>query len=90
VRCPAKGQGYGGQDVNVMGGPRIPDHAGKGEKMKKKDVEIGRKYMAKVSRQMTVVKILDESPYGGWRARNVLTGREVRVKSAARLRYPVR
>lgn len=58
--------------------------------MKKKDIQIGRSYVAKISGELTVVRLLDESPYGGWDAKNVRTGRAVRIKSAAKLRrrYP--
>jgi hypothetical protein len=54
--------------------------------MRKKDVVVGRKYYAKVSDRVVVVEILGESQYGGWNARNETTGREVRIKSAQRLR----
>ena len=54
--------------------------------MKKSDVQIGHTYLAKVSGQVVPVKILGESPYKGWIARNEKTGREVRIKSAQRLR----
>jgi hypothetical protein len=32
------------------------------------------------------VRITGESPYGGWRGTNLATGREIRIRSAARLR----
>ncbi len=57
--------------------------------MRKKDVEIGGEYGAKVSNQLTRVRITGESPYGGWDAVNIATGRPVRIKTAARLRYAV-
>lgn len=56
--------------------------------MKKKDVVVGGKYIAKVSGQPTVVRIDSESIYGGWNATNIKTGRSVRIKSAQRLRRP--
>lgn len=56
--------------------------------MKKKNIEIGQTYVAKVSGRITAVRIVDESPYGGWNAVNVATGRSVRIKSAQRLRRP--
>lgn len=43
------------------------------------------KFYAVVSDKRTVVRITDESRYGGWNAVNVTTGREVRIRSAARL-----
>jgi hypothetical protein len=61
--------------------------------MKKSEVVIGRHYKCRVSGVITVVKILAESPYGGWTAKNIKTGREVRIKSAQKLRteyYDVR
>ena len=54
--------------------------------MKKADVKIGGIYLAKVSQQLTKVQLVRESPYGGWDATNLATGRTVRIKTAARLR----
>ena len=53
--------------------------------MKSKDVVIGNIYRAKVSGQKVDVRILRESEYGGWVARNTVTGRDVRIKTAGRL-----
>ena len=58
--------------------------------MKKKDIEIGRRYAAKVSGKLATVRIVRESPYGGWDAMNTATGRKVRIKTAARLRRQIR
>jgi len=55
--------------------------------MKKKDVVVGRTYMAKVSGQVVPVHLIAESPYGGWNGVNEATGRAVHVRSAARLRW---
>lgn len=57
--------------------------------MKKNDVETGATYVAKVSGKLARVRIERESPYGGWDATNVDTGRRVRIKSAQRLRRAV-
>jgi len=54
--------------------------------MKKNQAIIGKTYTAKVSGKITTIRLLRESPYGGWDAVNTATGREVRVKTAARLR----
>ena len=54
--------------------------------MKKRDVVIGAVYEAKVSGKLCPVRIRRESPYGGWDATNMSTGRDVRIKSAQRLR----
>jgi hypothetical protein len=56
--------------------------------MKKAEVEIGGQYIAKVSGKPQVVRIMRESPYGGWDAVNVKTSRAIRIKSAQRLRRP--
>ena len=58
--------------------------------MKKAQVEIGKSYAAKVSGRITMVTIRSESIHGGWNGRNVETGRDVRIKSAQRLRYEVK
>ncbi len=54
--------------------------------MKKQHVQIGHKYLAKVSGKLVTVLIERESPHGGWVATNMSTGRDVRVKTAGRLR----
>lgn len=54
--------------------------------MKKTEVELRGVYVAKVSGQLVTVRIDRESPYGGWDATNLATGRAVRIRSAARLR----
>ena len=58
--------------------------------MLKRDVVVGKKYIAKISNKLTVVRIDRESPYGGWNATNTVTGREVRIRSAGKLRAEVR
>ena len=57
--------------------------------MKKASVQIGHTYNVKVSQTMAKVKITGESPYGGWVGTNLHTGREVRIRSAQRLRSEV-
>ena len=57
--------------------------------MKKSEVQVGATYVAKVSGKLAHVRIVSESQYGGWNAVNTLTKREVRIKSAARLRRKV-
>jgi hypothetical protein len=58
--------------------------------MKKRDIEIGQTYMAKVSGKLVPVRITTESVHGGWNAVNTTTGRDVRIRSADRLRRPVK
>lgn len=55
--------------------------------MKKKDVKIGGKYAVKVSGQIVPVIIVWKSRFGGWVGVNTRTGREVKIKTAQRLRY---
>jgi hypothetical protein len=57
--------------------------------MLKRDVKIGGRYKAKVSGGVVTVAILSESIYGGWNAKNEKTGRQVRIRSAQRLREAV-
>lgn len=54
--------------------------------MKSKDVIVGECYTAKVSGQITAIKVLAAKPSGGFRAVNLATNREVNTRSAARLR----
>lgn len=57
--------------------------------MKKKDVKIGTIYAVKVSGKISPVKILCVNQYGGWDAVNTKTNRNVRLRTAGRLRYEV-
>jgi len=54
--------------------------------MKKSDIQIGKQYTAKGTHKLVVVEILAENPHGGWDAKNLSTGKIVRIKSAQRLR----
>ncbi len=54
--------------------------------MKKNEVKICQCYMAKVTNSEVPVRIEAENPHGGWDAKNVATGRKVRIKTAQRLR----
>jgi len=56
--------------------------------MRKKDVSIGGKYLAKVSGARVMIQILGESQFGGWDAKNLATGRQIRIKTAGRLTDP--
>lgn len=58
--------------------------------MKKNEITIGGVYVAKVSGRIVPVRITGASPYGGWDGINTKTTRAVRIRSAARLRCPVR
>ena len=57
--------------------------------MRKSEVEIGALYIAKISNRLVTIRIHNESMYGGWNAKNTVTGRWVRIKSAAKLRERV-
>jgi len=54
--------------------------------MKKAQVQIGQTYICKVSGRLAEVRVESECPYGGWWAVNTQTGRQVRIRSAQRLR----
>ncbi|HSX21148.1 MAG TPA: hypothetical protein VLE97_00045 [Gaiellaceae bacterium] len=58
--------------------------------MKLKDVQVGGRYVAKVSGELTIVRLTREASYGGWMATNEKTGREIHVRSAQRLWRPAR
>ncbi len=57
--------------------------------MKKSEIRVGGKYVARISGKLTTVMIVSESLYGGWNAVNTASNREVRIKTAAKLRKPV-
>ena len=54
--------------------------------MKRRDVTLGQVYAVKVSGRIQPVRLIAESPHGGWVGRNEQTGREIRIRSAAKLR----
>lgn len=54
--------------------------------MKKANVVLGGKYVVKVSGKLVTVRLDREHYNGGWIGTNLSTGREVRVRTAARLR----
>lgn len=57
--------------------------------MKAKDVSIGKVYAVKVGEKIRPVRLDSVSRYGGWDATNLATSRTVRIRTAAKLRYPV-
>jgi hypothetical protein len=57
--------------------------------MKKAEVEIGESYEAKVSGRIATVTITSVCHYGGWYAKNMATGKTIRIKGAQRLRKHV-
>jgi hypothetical protein len=61
--------------------------------MKQVDVHTGGVYVAKVSGKLTKVRLDEECWFGtrrsGWLATNLATGRQVHIRSAAKLRKEV-
>lgn len=57
--------------------------------MLKSQVSIGKTYVAKVSNSLVRVRLDSVCSYGGWNATNLDTNRQVRIKSAAKLRKEV-
>jgi len=58
--------------------------------MQKHNVQIGTTYIVKVSGMLAKVRITREHPRGGWYGTNLATGREIRIRTAARLRSEVK
>ena len=58
--------------------------------MRKHDVTLNQVYAVKVSGRVQPVRLVAENPNGGWVGRNEQTGRAIRIRSAAKLRYPVK
>lgn len=54
--------------------------------MKKSEVTLGKVYAVKVSGKIVPVRLDSESTCGGWNGTNLNTKREVRIRSAAKLR----
>ena len=57
--------------------------------MTKAKVSIGTTYIVKVSGSLAKVRLTRECEYGGWYGTNLATGREIRIRTAARLRAAV-
>ena len=58
--------------------------------MRKAEVEIGRYYRVKVSGQVVpVVLTRYYHTFSGWYGRNLFTGRNIKIRSAARLRSEI-
>ena len=54
--------------------------------MQKHKVKVGSTYIVKVSGTLARVRITREHARGGWYGTNLATGREIRIRTAARLR----
>ena len=57
--------------------------------MQKHNVKVGSTYIVKVSGALAKVRITREHARGGWYGTNLATGREIRIRTAARLRSEV-
>ena len=57
--------------------------------MQKQNVHIGTTYIVKVSGTLAKVRLTREHERGGWCGTNLATGREIRIRTAARLRSEV-
>ena len=57
--------------------------------MQKQNVHIGTTYIVKVSGTLAKVRLTREHDRGGWYGTNLATGREIRIRTAARLRSEV-
>ena len=57
--------------------------------MKKSEITLGAFYQAKISGRLTVIQLDYESEYGGWYGTNLATSKQVRIRSAAKLRKQV-
>jgi len=57
--------------------------------MKKREVQVGAEYVAKVSGKLAHIRITGVNPHGGWNAVNVDTKRDVHIRGAQRLRRRV-
>lgn len=56
---------------------------------KSDDIQIGHTYIVKVSGHLVPVRLVSVCSYGGWIGRNLNTGREIRIRTAAKLRREV-
>ena len=56
--------------------------------MTKDEIKIGGTYLAKVTDRVVPIRIDAENRHGGWDATNLVTNKQIRIKSAQRLRGP--
>lgn len=54
--------------------------------MKKTEVKINHPYTAKIGGKLTIVRILAEHPTGGWKGRDMFTGKILHISSGRALR----
>ncbi len=54
--------------------------------MQAKDIAIGQSYLVKISGRLQQVKIVKICTNGGWIGVNLATGREIRLRTGARVR----
>lgn len=54
--------------------------------MQAKDIFVGSIYLVKISGKIQQVKIIKTCPTGGWMATNLATGRDIRLRTGARVR----
>ena len=57
--------------------------------MQKQNVTVGTTYIVKVSGTLAKVRLTRDHPRGGWYGTNLATSREIRIRTAARLRSEV-
>ena len=57
--------------------------------MQQDQVQIGKTYAAKVTDKLAPVRIDSENEHGGWNATNLRTNKQIRIKSAQRLRNEI-
>ena len=58
--------------------------------MKKNEVKVDHIYQVKVSNRLVPVQIVRVNPIKGWIGLNLITRREIHIKTAARLRKEVK
>lgn len=58
--------------------------------MKKAEVSVGKCYMMLVSGSLQTVELTRANPHGGYDGVNLATRRDIRIKSAAKLRWEVK
>lgn len=55
------------------------------KKMKKSEIKIGGQYIVKIGGQLTIVRIVAESNFGGWSAVDLNTWRMIHIRAIAKL-----
>lgn len=77
--------------ASIKVGPEVIIKEGSLNRMKGKEVSIGKHYAIRHfgEKNLSVIRLDSHNPYGGYNATKLKTNRTIRIRSAAKLRFEV-